>query len=92
MPIQAVYDERGWVTDPYHSIGDPFYRQVGKYNVNVTVPGNYKIASTGKETEGIKLQDGSLSYNTSIENVRDFAMVIMDETYQKLSNQVGGTT
>lgn len=24
IPIQAVYDERGWVTDPYLSMGDPF--------------------------------------------------------------------
>jgi hypothetical protein len=92
IPIQAVYDERGWVTDPYYSIGDPFYSQVGKYTVNVKVPSNYKIASTGKETEGIKEQDGSVSYTTSIENVRDFALVIMDETYQKLSDQVGDTT
>jgi hypothetical protein len=92
IPIQAVYDERGWVTDPYHSIGDPFYSQVGKYTVKVSVPGNYKIATTGKEEEAVKEQDGSLSYTTSIEDVRDFAMVIMNESYQKLSDQVGETT
>lgn len=92
IPIQAVYDERGWVTDPYLSMGDPFYSQVGKYTVKVTVPGTYQIASTGKEVEAIKEQEGSLSYSTTIENVRDFAMVIMDESYQKLSNQVGETT
>jgi ketosteroid isomerase-like protein len=92
LPIQAVYDKRGWVTDPYHSIGDPFYSQVGKYTVKVTVPRNYQFASTGKEEEAVEEQDGSLSYTTSIENVRDFAMVIMDENYQKLSNQVGETT
>jgi hypothetical protein len=92
IPIQAVYDERGWVTDPYLSIGDPFYSQVGKYTVKVTVPSNYQIASTGKEEEAIKEQDGSLTYTTSIENVRDFVMVVMDESYQKLSDQVGETT
>jgi hypothetical protein len=92
LPIQAVYDERGWVTDPYHSMGDPFYSQVGKYFIKVTVPSNYKIASTGKDEEGVKQQDGTLSYATSIENVRDFAMVIMDESYQKLSGQAGQTT
>jgi hypothetical protein len=92
IPIQAVYDEVGWVTDPYLSMGDPFYSQVGKYTVKVTVPGTYQIASTGKEVEAIKEQDGSLSYSTTIENVRDFVMVIMDESYQKLSNQVGETT
>jgi hypothetical protein len=92
IPIQAVYDERGWVTDPYHSIGDPFYSQVGKYRVNVTVPSNYQVASTGKEEDGVKEQDGSMMYTTTIDNVRDFAMVIMDENYQKLSEQVGETT
>jgi len=92
IPIQAVYDERGWVTDPYLSIGDPFYSQVGNYTVNITVPSNYKISSTGKDGEAVKEQDGSLTYNTSIENVRDFAMVIMNESYQKFSGQVGETT
>lgn len=92
IPIQAVYDKRGWVTDPYHSVGDPFYSQVGKYTVKVTVPNNYNIASTGKEKEAVKEQDGTLTFTTSIENVRDFAMVIMDENYQKLSDQVGETT
>ncbi|PAE36301.1 hypothetical protein CHI06_22865 [Bacillus sp. 7884-1] len=60
-------------------MGDPFYSQVGKYTVKVTVPGTYQIASTGKEVEAIKEQDGSLSYSTTIENVRDFTMVIMDD-------------
>lgn len=92
IPIQAVYDHRGWVTDPYHSIGDPFYSQIGRYNVKVNVPSNYKITSTGKEEDGVLEQDGSVTYNTSIENVRDFVMVIMDESYQKLSDQVGETT
>lgn len=92
MPIQAVYDERGWVTNPYYSIGDPFYSEVGRYSVKVTVPSNYQIASTGKEEEAVKEQDGSLTYTTSIENVRDFAMVIMDASYQKLTDQVGETT
>lgn len=56
------------------------------------MPGTYQIASTGKEKEAIKEQDGSLSYSTTIENVRDFAMVIMDENYKKFSDQIGGTT
>jgi hypothetical protein len=92
LAIQAVYDKRGWVIEPYHSIGDPFYSQVGKYSVNVTVPSNYKVASTGMEEEGVKEQDGSVTYTTTIENVRDFAMVIMNKNYQKLSDQVGETT
>jgi major membrane immunogen (membrane-anchored lipoprotein) len=49
IPIQAVYEELGWVTDPYHSIGDPFYSQVGTYKAKITLPSNYQIASTGKE-------------------------------------------
>ncbi|MCM3694152.1 M1 family metallopeptidase [Neobacillus niacini] len=92
IPIQAVYDEAGWVTDPYLSMGDPFYSQVGHYTVKVTVPGTYQITSTGKEGEAIKEQDGSKSYTTTIENVRDFAMVIMDQNYEKFSDQIGETT
>ncbi|MFP7299281.1 M1 family metallopeptidase [Neobacillus niacini] len=92
LPIQAVYDKRGWVTDPYYSMGDPFYSQIGNYTVEVNVPGAYQIASTGKEEEATKEQDGTLSYSTTIGNVRDFAMVIMDENYQKFSDRVGETT
>ncbi|WHX98651.1 M1 family metallopeptidase [Neobacillus sp. DY30] len=92
IPIQAVSDEAGWVTEPYHSIGDPFYSQVGTYNVKVTVPSNYQVTSTGKEEGGVLEQDGSLTYTTSIDNVRDFAMVVMNESYQKLTDQVGKTT
>jgi len=92
LPIQAVYDERGWVTDPYHSIGDPFYSHVGKYNVKVNVPASYKIATTGKEKDAVVEQDGSLSFSTEIENVRDFAMVIMDENYQKQTQERNGVT
>lgn len=92
LPVQAMYDERGWVIDPYYSIGDPFYSQVGKYKVKVNVPSNYKIATTAKEENPVSEEDGSLSYLTSIEKVRDFVMVVMDESYQKLFDQVGETT
>ncbi|MEC1524820.1 M1 family metallopeptidase [Neobacillus niacini] len=92
IPIQAVFDNRGWVTDPYHSIGDPFYSQVGTYNVKVTVPSKYKITSTGEDEAGVLEPNGSVTYKTTIDHVRDFAMVIMDEFYQKVSDQVGETT
>jgi hypothetical protein len=92
LPIQAAYDDRGWVTDPYYSMGDPFYSEVGKYNVKVNVPASYQIATSGKDELAVTEQDGTLTYTTAIENVRDFTVVVLDENYQKLTEQLGDTT
>ena len=47
FPRMAVYDDvHGWNTDPYLGQGE-FYREYGDYDVSVTVPAGYVIASTG---------------------------------------------
>jgi hypothetical protein len=93
LPIQAVYEEeKGWITDPYHSLGDPFYSEVGKYHVKVNVPVDHVVATSGKEEKMVSEPNGTLSYETSIESVRDFTMVVMDKNYQKLTDQSGNTT
>ena len=46
-PILSVFDENGWNLEPYHSIGDPFYSDISEYNVNISISGQYKLASTG---------------------------------------------
>lgn len=73
-PILAAYDEQGWHKDPYYSIGDPFYSEVGLYEVNIKAPRDYTIAASGSLQN--KLQDGGQtvwSFNTGL--VRDFALI-----------------
>ncbi len=46
-PRVCVYDDlRGWNTEPYLGQGE-FYLEYGNYNVSITVPAGYIVASTG---------------------------------------------
>ncbi|HET9682514.1 MAG TPA: M1 family metallopeptidase [Gemmatimonadaceae bacterium] len=46
-PRVNVYDDlRGWNTEPYLGQGE-FYLEYGDYNVAITVPAGYTVASTG---------------------------------------------
>ena len=49
-PRANVYDDvRGWNTEPYLGQGE-FYLEYGDYNVEITVPAGYIVASTGALT------------------------------------------
>ncbi len=46
-PRMAVYDDvSGWNTDPYLGQGE-FYREIGDYDVALTVPASYIVGATG---------------------------------------------
>ena len=48
-PIPCVYDNKdGWNTDPYLSVGDPFYLDMAYYNLTVEAPSDMIIAATGQ--------------------------------------------
>jgi hypothetical protein len=48
-PIPCVYDEYdGWNTDPYLTVGDPFYLDMAHYSFNLTVPSDFVVAATGE--------------------------------------------
>ncbi len=44
-PKIAAYDEMGW--HPYPYIGREFYAPFGKFEVNIDLPADYKVAATG---------------------------------------------
>jgi len=44
-PKMAAYDSRGWHAVPY--VGREFYAPFGTFDVNITLPANYVIGSTG---------------------------------------------
>lgn len=90
LPIVAEYDDRDWYLDPYYPIGDPFYSDVANYTIEIELPRNYQLASTGIEQI---VEDGDRRvYHVNAEQVRDFAIVIMDDTYQKISEKVDDVT
>ncbi|MFW5648822.1 MAG: M1 family metallopeptidase [Candidatus Alkaliphilus sp. MAG34] len=74
-PILSVLDENGWNLDPYYSIGDPFYSDVSEYKVKISIPEQYKIATTGNIIKESINKDGK-TYKIEANNVRDFAIVL----------------
>jgi hypothetical protein len=46
-PKPAVYDSKGWHEMPYLDQGE-FYSEFGNYEVSITLPENYLVASTGE--------------------------------------------
>ncbi len=70
-PKPAVYDSKGWHTMPYLDQGE-FYSEFGNYNVDITLPKKYIVASTGVlkniiEADSVK----TLHYQQN--NIHDFA-------------------
>lgn len=94
LPVLAVLDKRGWHLDPYYPMGDPFFSDIANYQVNVKLPAGYRVATSGDdakariaETRPVK----AIRYQINAKRMRDFAMVVMDETYQPEVTQVGKT-
>ena len=70
-PKPAVYDKKGWHEMPYLDQGE-FYSEFGNYDVQITLPVKYIVASTGV------LNDEKKDASTKIlhyqqDNVHDFA-------------------
>lgn len=95
LPILAVREQMGWRLDPYYPMGDPFYSESAGYSVKVTVPEAYQLATTGTESEAKVTSLAATKqkqYVITADNVRDFAIVIMDETYRVTQSKIGITT
>jgi hypothetical protein len=46
-PKPAVYDQDGWHPMPYLDMGE-FYSEFGDFEVEITLPENYRVAATGQ--------------------------------------------
>lgn len=89
-PLLCVVQNNQFVTSPYYNVGDPFVSDVANYNVKITLPANYVVASTGNVTEAINGESG-ITYCYTANAVRDFA-IMTSPKYKKLSQTVGDTT
>ncbi|GAG56615.1 unnamed protein product, partial [marine sediment metagenome] len=77
-PILAVYDDDGWHKDQFLPIGDPFYSDSSIYEVEISLPENYVLASTG-ELINTKKTDDYITYTYEAYPVRDFAIMFSNE-------------
>jgi len=73
-PIACVYDDKGWSLDPYYNIGDPFYSDIGNYDVIITVPEDFIVAASGNILQE-KIKKGKRIYTIEGKMIRDFAWV-----------------
>lgn len=95
LPILSIKDEDGWRLDPYSSIGDPFYSDMANYHLTVHLPAGYQLATSGIESVAVVTQirpERQSTYELDAWNVRDFAMVVMDDTYRQTTGKVGDIT
>ena len=88
-PILAVYDESGWNLDPASPIGDSVYSDMASYTVNLTVPAELIVASTGSVI-GSKTQETQATYRIVSGPARDFFLV-MSPDFEISSQEVDGT-
>ena len=78
-PILCRFDMNGdWSHEPYFFNGECFYTDMSDYEVELTVPEDYIVATGGQiiseETDG-----GYTSYEITAEDIRDFTAIVSDE-------------
>lgn len=90
-PIVCVYEEgEGFYQDLYHSNGDPFYSECSNYDVTLSYPSIYQIASTG-DINKTETTNNLTKINIKSEKTRDFAFVL-SEKFEKISQKLNNTT
>ncbi len=77
-PIACVYEGGDFVCDLYNSNGDPFYSEVSNYDVQITYPKNYILASSGNKIEDIE-NDTTKTTKINAFCVRDFGLVLSNK-------------
>ena len=77
-PIACVYENGGFVTNPYNANGDPFYSDMANYNVNLTLDSMLTVAGTGEQYE-LSQKSGKTTTQFKVKVVRDFACVISEK-------------
>jgi len=90
-PELSVYDDEGWHTDPYVSLGDAFYDDASNFTLNLTLPHTVTIAATGVETSRQANAGGSLTVTYQGGAARDLA-VVLSPVLETITTTVGQST
>ena len=89
-PVLCVFEEDAFVECEYGPVGDPFYQNVANYEINLTVPSETVVASSGKATS-CDVDGNKTSYSYSLSSARDFAFCL-SEKFEIKSKKSGNTT
>ena len=88
-PVLCVADADGnFYECEYYSNGDPFYSECADYSVTLTADAAYTVASSGK-TVSARIEGGRKTQEFSLENARDFALVLSTD-FSVLEADEGG--
>lgn len=88
-PVLSVYDENGWSKDPYYALGDPFYTDIGNYDVNITVDEEIVVATSGN-ISNVVIKNGKKQYQIEGKLIRDFAFAA-SPNFKIVEEMVGDT-
>ena len=89
-PIACVFEDGNYNVECYHYNGDPFYSEIANYNVTITTPSQYKLATTGNISNQSESEDVAV-YNINAKGVRDYAFVLSDK-FSVVSDKVNNVT
>lgn len=88
-PIACVFEDGAFVKNVYYPVGDPFYSQVANYEVSLTVPSTFTVASS-LSAVGTAWSGGQTEYFYERKCVRDIAFII-SEKFNIVKGEVNGT-
>ena len=88
-PVLCGIKDDAFLETVYYSVGDPFYSECADYKVDLTLPKDWQVASTGKVLDERTLESQKV-YSLSAENVRDFALVL-SQNFRVLEEDTNGT-
>lgn len=87
-PIACVYENGKFYENVYYPSGDPFYSNTANYQVNLTVPSEYTLASSMHVTKTV-WSGGETEYQMQRNSVRDIAF-ILSKNFNVLQKTVNG--
>ncbi len=77
-PVLCVYGKQGFIRTPYYSCGDPFLSDCADYEVTLSAPESFIIASSGK-LSAQTVSNGQKTATYALNNARDFALVLSED-------------
>ncbi|UCE14420.1 MAG: M1 family metallopeptidase [Candidatus Heimdallarchaeota archaeon] len=90
-PILAVFDEKdGWNLEPIYFVGDPFYSDLANYYINITLPSEYMVASSGQLIDQVTVVN-QIRYSYQLLSARDFTFALCPD-YIRETGSYGGTS
>ncbi len=72
FPKIGVLEDGGWNTHQFHAVTE-FYADFGVYDVAITIPRDFVVGASGRETERVDNSDGTTTIRYHGEDIHDFA-------------------